>query len=68
MIDGDALFGLATGDTSPDLAGFNILFLGVIGEYVGRIYLEVKARPHYIIRKVTRGAAASARVAPNLDA
>jgi polyisoprenyl-phosphate glycosyltransferase len=35
-------------------AGVNLLFLGVIGEYVGRIYEETKGRPHYVIQKIVR--------------
>jgi dolichol-phosphate mannosyltransferase len=33
------------------LAGIQLFFLGVIGEYVGRIYEETKMRPHYVIKK-----------------
>jgi dolichol-phosphate mannosyltransferase len=33
------------------LSGILLFFMGIIGEYVGRLYEEVKARPLYIIGK-----------------
>ena len=33
------------------IGGLNILFLGLIGEYIGKIYLEVKKRPLFIIKE-----------------
>lgn len=34
------------------LTGITMLSVGLCGEYIGRIYVEVRRRPRYIIRKV----------------
>lgn len=36
------------------LSGVNLFFMGIIGEYVGRVYEEAKGRPHYVVREVVR--------------
>ena len=36
-------------------AGIQLLFLGLIGEYLGRVYDEAKGRPHYVMTEVVRG-------------
>ena len=35
--------------------GVQLIGIGVLGEYIGRIYLEVKNRPLYLIRESVRG-------------
>ncbi len=37
------------------LGGVQLLCIGVIGEYLAKIYLEVKARPRFVIERVIEG-------------
>lgn len=36
------------------LGGIQLFFMGIIGEYIGKIYKESKKRPRYIIEKTTK--------------
>lgn len=54
----------STGNTVPGwttiaisvwaIGGLQLLAIGVIGEYIGKIYLETKARPRYIVKEYLR--------------
>jgi polyisoprenyl-phosphate glycosyltransferase len=51
LANGQAVSGYATIIISLLLIGsFIMISLGIIGEYIAKIYEEVKARPHYLIK------------------
>jgi dolichol-phosphate mannosyltransferase len=35
--------------------GLQLMFLGIVGEYLGRVFDEVKRRPLYLIDEIIRG-------------
>jgi hypothetical protein len=37
------------------LGGIQLLSLGVIGEYLGKLYIEAKRRPRYFIERIVEG-------------
>ncbi len=52
-LSGQAVQGWATTVASVwALGGLQILSLAVIGEYVGKIYLETKRRPRYLVERI----------------
>ncbi|MFE0191036.1 glycosyltransferase family 2 protein [Streptomyces sp. NPDC059008] len=40
------------------LGGLQMVMLGLIGEYIGRIYYEAKRRPHFLVKESNAAAAA----------
>ncbi|NQX89163.1 MAG: glycosyltransferase family 2 protein [Halioglobus sp.] len=44
------------------LGGLQILSIGVVGEYIGKTYMEVKNRPTYLVEQTTSGSSASGEV------
>lgn len=61
-----AIAGWAAGATVPGwtsvmvvvlmLGGIQLAVIGILGEYLGRLYLETKRRPLYIVQEVVHGA------------
>ena len=46
------------------MSAIQLLSLGIIGEYLARIFQEVKGRPTFLIARVTGRAAAGAGITP----
>ncbi len=49
------------------LSGILLFFMGIIGEYVGRLYEEVKARPLYIVGKTVGWPPSRSPALPNTE-
>jgi dolichol-phosphate mannosyltransferase len=46
------------------IGGIQLIAVGIMGEYLGRIYLEVKHRPNFIIREIVTGGDPTSRACP----
>ncbi len=49
------------------LAGVQLIILGLMGEYLGRLYLTINRKPQFIVREVARGEASAVRATPPAD-
>lgn len=55
LIFGDPVAGFPTLMTSMlFLGGIQLMAIGVLGEYLGRLFTESKRRPHYLVQSVLR--------------
>jgi undecaprenyl-phosphate 4-deoxy-4-formamido-L-arabinose transferase len=41
------------------LSGVQLIILGVVGEYLGRLFLSINHKPQFVIRDITRNGLAS---------
>jgi polyisoprenyl-phosphate glycosyltransferase len=56
MISGNSQHGYVTTVAAiVGLGGLQMFTVGVIGEYIGRIYYESKRRPHYLVKETDSG-------------
>jgi glycosyltransferase involved in cell wall biosynthesis len=56
MVYGNSTHGYVTTIAAiVGIGGLQIFTVGVIGEYVGRIYYESKQRPHYLVKETEAG-------------
>jgi glycosyltransferase involved in cell wall biosynthesis len=56
MINGNDQHGYVTTIAAiVGLGGLQMFTVGVIGEYIGRIYYEAKQRPHYLVKETETG-------------
>lgn len=46
------------------IGGAQLLFVGILGEYLGRVYEQVKQRPLYVVHEYSNAAAASSAERP----
>jgi dolichol-phosphate mannosyltransferase len=52
LVDDKAISGWASMITSVVfLGGLQLIILGIIGEYIGKIYVQLKNRPTYIVKE-----------------
>lgn len=55
LLFGDPVAGFPTLMTSIlFLGGIQLMAIGLLGEYLGRLFLESKQRPHYLVRTILR--------------
>ena len=68
LIFGQPIPGFATVAASVlFLSGVQLVSLGIIGEYVGRVFVEVKRRPSYLLARTVDSRVSAARAAVESD-